>query len=78
MVDVRRPATIAVCGWAAISIATSRKHTVSWALHRVSHIPVLGPVLVVGLAAYGVWHWFVEQGNGCPACHVRRQFSLSS
>lgn len=74
--DVRRPVTVAVCGWAAVSIATSRKHTVSYTLHRLSHVPVLGPLLVGGLLAYGAWHWFVELGNGCPACALRRQLSL--
>ena len=75
-VDVRRPITVAVCGWAAVSIATNRKHTVSHLLHRVSHIPFVGPVLVVALAIYGLFHWFVELGNGCPACALRRQLSL--
>jgi hypothetical protein len=78
MVDVRRPITVAVCGWAAVSIATSRKRTVSYALHRLSHVPILGPVLVGGLLTYAAYHWFVEQGNGCPLCHVRRQLSLSA
>jgi hypothetical protein len=71
-VDVRRPVTVAVCGWAAISIATSRKHTVSATLHRLTHVPVVGPLLVISLAVYGLWHWFVEQGNGCPVCLLTR------
>ena len=57
LVPVFRWATVAVCGWAAVSIATRRRWTVSYTIDRLHRAHPWAPYVAwVALGAVGVWH----------------------